>query len=90
VLVEFGPAPTVVGPLGAGMTPHGYAVVSGSVHQKLGQVKFLLSILHTDTFLSTNIRAVSAIRILFAGYFTDSRAFSIRSAKLGMLKGLVM
>ena len=65
VLVEFGPAPTVIRPFGAGMAPHGQAVVGGSVHQKLGQVKLLLPILRTDTLCANN-RALPVIHGLIA------------------------
>jgi len=65
VLVELGPAPTVIRPFGAGMTPHGQAVVGRSVHQKLGQVKLLLSIFHTDTLCANN-RALPVIHGLIA------------------------
>ena len=65
VLVELGPEPTVIRPFGAGMTPHGQAVVCRSVHQKLGQVKLLLSIFHTDTFCANN-RALPVIHGLIA------------------------
>ncbi|SUZ81213.1 uncharacterized protein METZ01_LOCUS34067, partial [marine metagenome] len=65
VLVEFGPAPTVIRPFGAGMAPHGQAVVGGSVHQKLGQVKTLFPILHTDTLCANN-RALPVIHGLIA------------------------
>jgi len=64
-LVELGPAPTVIRQFGAGMTPHGQAVVGGSVHQKLGQVKSLLPILHTDTLCANN-RALPLIHGLIA------------------------
>jgi len=53
VLVEFGPAPT------------GQAVIGGSVHQKLGQMKLLLPILHTDTLCANN-RALPVIHGLIA------------------------
>jgi len=65
VLVELGPAPTVIRPFGAGMTPHGQAVSGGSVRQKLGQVKLLLPILHTDTLYANN-RALPVIHGLIA------------------------
>jgi len=65
VLVELGPEPTVIRPFGAGMTPHGQAVVGRSVHQKLGQVKLLLSIFHTDTLCANN-RALPVIHGLIA------------------------
>ncbi len=64
-LVELGPAPTVIRPFGAGMTPHSQAVVGGSVHQKLGQVKLLLPILRTDTLCAKN-RALPVIHGLIA------------------------
>ena len=65
VLVELGPAPIVIRPFGAGMTPHGQAVVGAPVHQKLGQVKLLLPILHTDTLCANN-RALPVIHGLIA------------------------
>ena len=65
VLVELGPAPTVIRPFRAGMTPHGQAVSGGSVHQKLGHVKLLLPILHTDTLCANN-RALPVIHGLIA------------------------
>ena len=64
-LVELGLAPTVIRQFGAGMTPHGQAVVGGAVHQKLGQVKSLLPILHTDTLCANN-RALPLIHGLIA------------------------
>ena len=64
-LVELGPAPTVIRPFGAGMTPHSQAVVGGSVHQKLGQVKLLLPNHRTDTLCAKN-RALPVIHGLIA------------------------
>ena len=52
VLVELGPAPTVIRPFGAGMTPHGQAVVGRSMYQELGKVKFLLLHFHVAVLRS--------------------------------------
>ena len=65
VLVELGPSPTVIRPFRAWMTPHGQAVSGGSLHQKLGHVKLLLPILHTDT-RGANNRALPVIHELIA------------------------
>ena len=49
VLVEFGSAPSFVGPCGVGMTPHGETVVCGTVNQKLSEVELLFDTFHTHT-----------------------------------------
>ncbi len=96
MLVELRSAPTVFGPLGAGMTLHGQAVVGRSVHQELGEVKFLLSTFHTatlaqkrlavDRLFSGYLRCICGV---FAGYLMEARAFSMRSSRLDTSKGLV-
>ena len=48
-MVEFGSAPSFIGPCGVGMTPHGEAVVRGAVNQKLSEVEFLFGTFHTHT-----------------------------------------
>ena len=49
MLVEFGSAPSFVGPCRVGMTPHGQAVVRGAVNQKLSEVELLFDTFHTHT-----------------------------------------